>query len=75
MVRQQNTMVSCMCCISTCRRASKKRGGGGFGGLCVLSEPLQAFVGEETMIRTQIVKKIWDYIKEKDLQVRGVLNK
>ena len=35
---------------------------------CLLSEPLRAFLGVERMPRTQIVKKIWAYVKEKKLQ-------
>ncbi|KAF6266659.1 SWIB/MDM2 domain-containing protein [Scenedesmus sp. NREL 46B-D3] len=34
----------------------------------VLSEPMQAFVGAESMPRTQVVKAIWDYIKANNLQ-------
>eukprot|EP00884_Botryococcus_braunii_P020010 jgi/Botrbrau1/6693/Bobra.0202s0031.1 len=46
----------------------KKRGGGGGFGNAVLSEPLAAFVGVPTMARTQVVKAIWAYIKENNLQ-------
>lgn len=48
--------------------ACRKRGGG-FGGLCLLSEELQKFTGEEKMTRSQVVKTIWDYIKANNLQV------
>ncbi|WIA29142.1 hypothetical protein OEZ86_011653 [Tetradesmus obliquus] len=34
----------------------------------VLSEPMQAFLGAESMPRTQVVKAIWDYIKANNLQ-------
>ncbi|XP_076887208.1 uncharacterized protein LOC143537296 isoform X2 [Bidens hawaiensis] len=44
----------------------KKRGG--FSKPCALSPPLQKFTGEPEMARTEVVKKIWAYIKEKDLQ-------
>jgi hypothetical protein len=38
----------------------------------VLSEPMQQFLGGVTrMARTQVVKAIWAYIKENDLQVCG----
>ena len=33
-----------------------------------LSEPLMALLGETQLPRPQIVKKIWAYIKERDLQ-------
>lgn len=34
--------------------AAPKRGGGAFGRACALSEPMQAFLGEETMARNQV---------------------
>ncbi|XP_021731710.1 upstream activation factor subunit spp27-like isoform X2 [Chenopodium quinoa] len=46
----------------------KKRKGTGFTRLCSLSPQLQEFVGEPEMARTEVVKKLWAYIKEKDLQ-------
>ncbi|PWA76674.1 DEK, C-terminal [Artemisia annua] len=46
----------------------KKRGGGGFSKPCALSPQLQKLIGEPEMARTEVVKKIWVYIKEKDLQ-------
>jgi upstream activation factor subunit UAF30 len=33
-----------------------------------LSPPLAELLGETTLSRPQTVKKIWDYIKSKDLQ-------
>lgn len=33
-----------------------------------LSEPLRDFLGEAELARTQVVKKVWDYIKENELQ-------
>lgn len=33
-----------------------------------LSPALQEFLGQEEMPRTQVVKAVWEYIKEKDLQ-------
>ncbi len=33
-----------------------------------LSEPLAALVGEPALSRPQTVKKIWAYVKERDLQ-------
>ncbi|KXZ54052.1 hypothetical protein GPECTOR_5g160 [Gonium pectorale] len=35
---------------------------------CILSEPLAKFLGEESLPRTQVVKRLWEYIKEKNLQ-------
>ncbi|CAI4035703.1 hypothetical protein SMKI_13G3540 [Saccharomyces mikatae IFO 1815] len=34
----------------------------------ILSSPLQEFLGAEELPRTQVVKMIWQYIKEHDLQ-------
>mgnify|MGYP001806684754 CR=1 FL=1 len=34
-----------------------------------LSEPLQAFLGVESLPRTQVVKRLWEYIKANNLQV------
>ncbi|MEW6354016.1 MAG: SWIB/MDM2 domain-containing protein [Pseudomonadota bacterium] len=50
--------------------AKKKKAGGG-GGLKTPLQPsaqLAAIVGNKPMPRTQVVKKLWDYIKRKDLQ-------
>ncbi|KAH7517935.1 hypothetical protein FEM48_Zijuj09G0117000 [Ziziphus jujuba var. spinosa] len=44
----------------------KKRGG--FNKLCSLSPQLQELVGEPQMARTQVVKKLWAYIREHNLQ-------
>ncbi|KAF2749640.1 SWIB-domain-containing protein [Sporormia fimetaria CBS 119925] len=41
---------------------------GGFHRPLVLSPALQALIGETQLSRPQIVKKIWEYIREKDLQ-------
>ncbi|XP_056698416.1 upstream activation factor subunit spp27 isoform X2 [Spinacia oleracea] len=46
----------------------KKRKGTGFTRLCCLSPQLQELVGVPEMARTEVVKKLWAYIKEKDLQ-------
>jgi upstream activation factor subunit UAF30 len=52
-----------------CRGPKRKRNtGGGMGSL--LSEEMQQFLGVERMARTQVVKAIWAYIKENNLQVR-----
>ena len=34
--------------------APEKRGGGGFSRPCALSQPLQAFLGEETLARSEV---------------------
>lgn len=49
----------------------KKKRAGGAGGLnkvCGLSPELQKIIGEKELPRTQVVKQLWEYIKEKDLQ-------
>ncbi|XP_047319054.1 protein TRI1-like isoform X2 [Impatiens glandulifera] len=46
----------------------KKRGGGGFTKLCSLSPELQEFVGVPELARTEVVKQLWKYIREHNLQ-------
>ncbi|CAM0902287.1 unnamed protein product [Alopecurus aequalis] len=49
--------------------AKRKRGGpGGLNKICAVSPELQAVVGETAMSRTQIVKQLWAYIRENNLQ-------
>ncbi|KAL0049479.1 hypothetical protein WJX82_003275 [Trebouxia sp. C0006] len=48
-------------------KVGKKRKGRGFGS-SMLSEPLAAFMGTDRAPRTEVVKKIWEYIKAHDLQ-------
>ncbi|KAF7828755.1 upstream activation factor subunit spp27-like isoform X1 [Senna tora] len=56
------------------KRRSKQSGnevrkkGGGFCKLCRLSPQLQEFVGAPEMARTEVVKQLWAYIREKNLQ-------
>ncbi|KAL5217075.1 hypothetical protein ABZP36_017759 [Zizania latifolia] len=45
-----------------------KRRGGGFTKLCSLSLTLQEFVGAPELARTEVVKKLWAYIRENNLQ-------
>ncbi|KAJ4830096.1 hypothetical protein Tsubulata_017779 [Turnera subulata] len=45
-----------------------KRKGGGFTKLCSLSPELQEFIGESELARTGVVKKLWAYIRENNLQ-------
>jgi upstream activation factor subunit UAF30 len=40
----------------------------GFNKQLQLSQELSAFIGEVTSTRGQVVKALWDYIKEKNLQ-------
>eukprot|EP00644_Phytophthora_capsici_P006129 jgi/Phyca11/535101/estExt2_fgenesh1_pg.C_PHYCAscaffold_320003 len=46
----------------------KARGGGGFNAELSLSPELAQVVGAETMARPQVVKALWAYIREHDLQ-------
>jgi len=53
------------------KKSRKKLGGGSGGGFQKaeeLSEELAKFVGAKTMSRSQVVKKLWAYIREKNLQ-------
>nr|XP_009803137.1 PREDICTED: protein TRI1-like isoform X2 [Nicotiana sylvestris] len=60
------------------RRSSKKKSGkknenvrrkaGGFTKICSLSPQLQKFTGEAELARTEVVKRMWNYIRENDLQ-------
>ncbi|XVE82742.1 hypothetical protein DITRI_Ditri16bG0030300 [Diplodiscus trichospermus] len=45
-----------------------KRRGGGFNKVCSLSPQLQEIVGVAVLPRTEVVKQIWVYIREKKLQ-------
>ncbi|TVU44860.1 hypothetical protein EJB05_04321, partial [Eragrostis curvula] len=45
-----------------------KKRGGGFTKLCSLSPVLQEFVGTSELARTEVVKKLWAYIRENNLQ-------
>ncbi|KAK9165279.1 hypothetical protein Scep_000470 [Stephania cephalantha] len=45
-----------------------KKRGGGFSKLCSLSPQLQNFVGVPELARTEVVKQLWAYIREKNLQ-------
>lgn len=48
-------------------KVGSKRKGRGFGS-SMLSEPLAAFMGKDRAPRTEVVQKIWQYIKAHDLQ-------
>ncbi|XP_037497655.1 DNA ligase 1 isoform X2 [Jatropha curcas] len=45
-----------------------KKRGGGFTKLCSLSPQLQEFIGESELARTEVVKRLWAYIRERNLQ-------
>ncbi|CAH8255070.1 unnamed protein product [Arabidopsis lyrata] len=46
---------------------AKKRGGG-FNKICQLSPQLEKFLGTSQLARTEVVKKMWAYIRQHDLQ-------
>ncbi|CAK8539775.1 unnamed protein product [Lathyrus sativus] len=46
----------------------KKKGGGGFSKICSLSPQLQKCLGAPEMSRSEVVKQLWAYIREKNLQ-------
>lgn len=49
--------------------SKRKRGGpGGLNKVCAISPELQTIVGETVMSRTQIVKQLWAYIRQNNLQ-------
>jgi upstream activation factor subunit UAF30 len=53
------------------RNSSKKKkgkGGGGFAAPVQLSTELSEFIGETVLSRTEVTKRIWDYIKANNLQ-------
>lgn len=47
---------------------AKKRGGSGFTKPLMLSEDLAAFIGSKTASRTEVTKRVWEYIKAQNLQ-------
>ncbi|XP_056160830.1 uncharacterized protein LOC115672594 isoform X3 [Syzygium oleosum] len=53
-------------CAASKEKVIKRRGG--FNKLCSLSPQLQSFVGESTLARTEVVKRIWCHIRQKNLQ-------
>ncbi|XP_077234146.1 uncharacterized protein LOC143876294 isoform X2 [Tasmannia lanceolata] len=54
--------------VSNTLNKDKKRKGGGFTKLCSLSPTLQSFVGVSELARTEVVKQLWAYIRENNLQ-------
>ncbi len=56
---------------SAAPKAAKAKAGGGSNALKQPLKPskeLAAIVGEEALPRTEVVSKVWDYIKKRDLQ-------
>lgn len=53
---------------SSSPKPEKEKKKGGFNKPMNLSEPLRALVGESQLSRPQTVKRIWAYVKERDLQ-------
>ena len=47
---------------------AKKAGGRGLGAAVTPSAELSAIVGSKPMPRTEVTKKLWDYIKANNLQ-------
>lgn len=45
-----------------------KKKAGGFTKVCSLSPQLQKFTGEAELARTEVVKRMWNYIRENNLQ-------
>lgn len=54
-------------------KEKKKRAstGGGLTKACALSPELQAIIGQAELPRTQVVKQLWSYIRENNLQDPG----
>lgn len=53
------------------KATSKKTSGGGGGGFSAPLQPddaLAAVIGSEPMPRTEVTKRIWDYIRNNNLQ-------
>ncbi|MCO5563431.1 hypothetical protein L7F22_017073 [Adiantum nelumboides] len=49
-------------------KEKKKRTGGGLNKTCGVSPELRALIGDKELTRTQVVKELWVYIREKNLQ-------
>jgi upstream activation factor subunit UAF30 len=52
----------------TAKKAAKRKPNAAFMAALTPSAPLAAVVGNKPLPRTQIIKKIWDYIKKNNLQ-------
>ncbi|KAK9501572.1 hypothetical protein O3M35_012275 [Rhynocoris fuscipes] len=49
------------------KKGGAKRSGGGYNKACTLTPELAAVVGQDSMARHEVVKKVWSIIKEKNL--------
>ncbi|KAH7280633.1 hypothetical protein KP509_36G006800 [Ceratopteris richardii] len=49
-------------------KEKKKRTGGGLNKACGVSPELRALIGDKELTRTQVVKELWVYIRENNLQ-------
>ncbi|KAJ7552238.1 hypothetical protein O6H91_06G047300 [Diphasiastrum complanatum] len=53
---------------SLVKEKKKRVNGGGLNKSCSLSPELQAILGKEELPRTQVVKQLWEYIRQNNLQ-------
>ena len=49
------------------KKPAGKRGGTGYTKVCKLSPELAVVMGEDSMARHEVVKKMWKIVKEKNL--------
>ncbi|XP_024015787.1 DNA ligase 1 isoform X2 [Eutrema salsugineum] len=54
--------------MKTRKNVKAKKRASGFTKVCQLSPQLEKFLGTSQLARTEVTKKLWAYIKEKDLQ-------
>ena len=54
--------------VAPAKRDGKKEGQSAFSKPLKPSKELSAVVGDEPLPRTEVVKKVWEYIKKNDLQ-------
>lgn len=52
---------------------AKRRGTSGYNKTCTLTPELAAVVGQDSMARHEVVKKVWSIIKEQNLYVSLLL--
>ncbi|KAJ7294780.1 hypothetical protein O6H91_Y232900 [Diphasiastrum complanatum] len=53
------------------KEKKKRTSGGGLNKSCSLSAELQAILGKDELPRTQVVKQLWEYIRQNNLQDPG----
>ncbi|KAJ7524586.1 hypothetical protein O6H91_17G012800 [Diphasiastrum complanatum] len=56
---------------SMVKEKKKRTSGGGLNKSCSLSAELQAILGKDELPRTQVVKQLWEYIRQNNLQDPG----